>query len=151
MYFVTLSINSGALQFHFSLQQICRLLAVMHVISASIPWFSLTRINEVDDRHLAAFFHQASVGSHISQKKRALPLPESISDLAEYVENFSARLRLAPTTVVNISMLGGEYAYLLDNLLGGPKHSAWILVSRFSSKDEPVVMLRPVHSISQGI
>ncbi|KAI9087156.1 hypothetical protein K1719_030791 [Acacia pycnantha] len=74
--------------------------------------------------------------------------PETTLDLEEYVKSFL--VGLPSMTVVSISLLGRDYTSLLQELLLHPTCvDAWMLVSRFSSKTEPVVMLLPVDSISE--
>lgn len=77
-------------------------------------------------------------------------MPDATVDLAEYVKRFLAGL--PSTTIICISLLGYDYTSLLQELLSYPKRvQAWMLVSRLSFKNEPVVMLLPLDSISQGI
>ncbi|XP_054803798.1 separase isoform X2 [Prosopis cineraria] len=74
--------------------------------------------------------------------------PETTLELEEYVKNFL--VGLPSTAVVSISLLGRDYTSLLQELLLCPTCvDAWVLVSRFSFKTEPVVMLLPVDSISE--
>lgn len=55
-------------------------------------------------------------------------------------------------TMVCISLLGGAYASLLNDLLLYPTCvGAWMLVSRFNSKSQPVVLLLPVDPVIEGI
>lgn len=95
----------------------------------------------LQENQWASYFHQVSVGTHFSEV-----VPTSSLDIAENVNKFFFGLPSA--TIVNITMLRGEYTKLLQELLGHPTCSTWMLVSRFSSKSKPVVMLRPVDLIS---
>lgn len=77
-------------------------------------------------------------------------VPDTTVDLAEYVKRFLAGL--PSTTIISISLLGRDYTSLLQELLSYPTCvQAWMLVSRLSFKNEPVVMLLPLDSILQGI
>ncbi|KAF7803655.1 separase isoform X2 [Senna tora] len=74
--------------------------------------------------------------------------PQSTLDLEETAKKFF--IGLPSAMVVSISLLGSDYASLLQELLlPSTCVYAWMLVSRFGSKSEPVVMLLPVDSISQ--
>lgn len=77
-------------------------------------------------------------------------MPDTTVDLAEYVKKFFAGL--PSTTIITISLLGHDYISLLQELLSYPTCvQAWMLVSRLSFKNDPVVMLLPLDSILQGI
>ena len=55
------------------------------------------------------------------------------------------------TTIVCISLLGGDFASLLTELLDYRSCThAWILLSRFNSNSQPVVILVPVESVLEG-
>ncbi|KHN33472.1 Separin [Glycine soja] len=76
-------------------------------------------------------------------------VPDTTVDLAEYVKKFLAGL--PSTTIISISLLGRDYTSLLQELLSYPTCvQAWMLVSRLSFKNEPVVMLLPLDSILQA-
>lgn len=76
--------------------------------------------------------------------------PKSTEDLEEFVENFFVGFPC--TTAICISLLGGPYAYFLQELLDNPLYvRAWMLVSRLDSESHPIVLLLPVDSISEGI
>lgn len=75
--------------------------------------------------------------------------PDSIQDLEEFVTQFFSGLPC--TTIICISLLGGPYASLLQELLCFPSCvHAWILVSRLNSKNQPISMLLPVDSVLEG-
>jgi len=77
-------------------------------------------------------------------------VPDTTVDLAEYVKKFLAGLPSA--TIISISLLGHDYVSLLQELLPYPTCvQAWMLVSRLSFKNDPVVMLLPLDCILQGI
>ncbi|KAG6652968.1 separase isoform X5 [Carya illinoinensis] len=74
--------------------------------------------------------------------------PDSTQKLEEFVTKFFAGL--PGMTVVCISLLGGAYARLLKNLLLYPTCvGAWMLVSRFNSTSQPVVLLLPVDPVRE--
>ncbi|KAK7302457.1 hypothetical protein RJT34_13347 [Clitoria ternatea] len=153
-------------------QKVSKLLAVMYVISASSERFSLSSFSKaLSESCWSSYFHQASIGTHLTYQffshltgrckssyvtgssgtqQRTFDLlrlvPGSTVDLAEYVKKFLAGL--PSTAIISISLLGRDYASLLKELLPHPTHvQAWMLVSRLSFKNEPVVMLLPLDSI----
>ncbi|GFY89325.1 separase [Actinidia rufa] len=72
--------------------------------------------------------------------------PELLQDLEGYVLRFFQCLPC--TTIVCISLLGGDFASLLTELLDYRSCAhAWILLSRFNSNSQPVVILVPVESV----
>ncbi|GFY89199.1 separase [Actinidia rufa] len=72
--------------------------------------------------------------------------PELLQDLEGYMLRFFQGLPC--TTIVCISMLGGDFASLLTELLDYRSCAhAWILLSRFNSNSQPVVILVPVESV----
>ena len=75
--------------------------------------------------------------------------PESLQDLEEFVQNFFAGFPC--TTATCVSLLGGPYAGLLQEMLqcNSSTHS-WMLVSRLDSKSQPIVLLLPMDSILEG-
>ncbi|KAJ7968102.1 separase [Quillaja saponaria] len=158
-------------------QKVSRLLAALYILSASSSRFSLSsNSKELSENYWASYFHQASIGTHLSYQLFAHlterckvhtvaeaegsyvagsacikegtcdPLrlaPESIGDLEEFVTKFFSCLPC--TTIVCISLLGSEYASLLQDLLLYPiRVHAWLLVSRLNSKSQPIAMLLPV-------
>ncbi|XP_057494488.1 LOW QUALITY PROTEIN: separase-like [Actinidia eriantha] len=72
--------------------------------------------------------------------------PGLLQDLEGYVLRFFQCLPC--TTIVCISLLGGDFASLLTELLNYRSCAhAWILLSRFNSNSQPVVILVPVESV----
>ncbi|KAF8411822.1 hypothetical protein HHK36_004381 [Tetracentron sinense] len=72
--------------------------------------------------------------------------PDSVKDLEEFVTDFF--LGLPSTTIICISLLGGDYASLLKKMLLFPSSfPAWMLLSRLNSKNQPIVMLLPVDTV----
>lgn len=56
------------------------------------------------------------------------------------------------TTTICISLLGGPYATLLQEMLHYPSSvRAWMLVSRLDSESQPILLLLPMDSILEGI
>lgn len=50
-----------------------------------------------------------------------------------------------------MTLLGGAYANLLQELLQLPSCvHAWMLLSRFNSKNQPIVVLVPVNAVLEG-
>ncbi|KAI4296272.1 hypothetical protein L6164_036245 [Bauhinia variegata] len=168
-------------EFPLLFQKVSTLLAVMFIVSASSEQLSLSSFSKsLGDNYWATYFHQASIGTHLAYQFRSRAsgrcqhlvdaegqyvigsscmregtcdllrlAPETTQDLVEYVKKFS--LGLPSTTVVNIKLLGRDYASLLQGLLPYPACvNAWMVVSRLSSKNEPIVTLLPVDSILQA-
>ncbi|KAK7412084.1 hypothetical protein VNO78_03531 [Psophocarpus tetragonolobus] len=153
-------------------QKVSKLLAVMCVVSSSNQQFSLLPLSKaLGESYWSSYFHQASIGTHLTyQFLSHLPgrckgsyvtgsssirectsdylrlVPDTTVDLAEYVKKFLEGL--PSTTIISISLLGHDYTSLLLELLSYPSCvQAWMLVSRLSLKNEPVVMLLPLDSI----
>ncbi|KAL9691962.1 hypothetical protein QQ045_012390 [Rhodiola kirilowii] len=159
-------------------QKVSRLLAALHVLSASTELFSLPKssLKALSDSHWAAYFHQASIGTHLnyqllsswagksiseypSDNKVAISTsdaadkwemlrlaPESVQCLDEFVSNFYQGLPSA--TVLCFSLLGGTLTTVLRELLGYPSTvNALTLLSRFNSINQPIVTLQPVDSV----
>lgn len=75
--------------------------------------------------------------------------PESIKNLEQFVKDFFVGLPCA--TVICVTLLGGAYASLLQELLLYPSWvHAWMLFSRLNSKSQPIVVLLPVNTILEG-
>ncbi|KAK8469090.1 hypothetical protein PHAVU_006G212401 [Phaseolus vulgaris] len=154
-------------------QKVSKLLAVMCVVSSISEQFSLLSFSRVlGENDWSSYFHQASI-THLTyqflspQTGRCKGLyvtgssstrectsdllrlvPDTTVDLAEYVKKFLSGL--PSTTIISISLLGHDYISLLQELLPYPTCvQAWMLVSRLSFKNEPVVMLLPLDSILQ--
>ncbi|KAJ4717002.1 putative Separase [Melia azedarach] len=161
-------------------QKVSRLLAVMYILSSTSKHFSLSSSSkELSESHWASFFHQASLGTHLSyqflsnmsRRCKAQDLlypeglhvpgssytrtemcnslrvsPESIKDLEQFVKDFFVGLPC--TTIICVTLLGGAYANLLQELLPFPSCvHAWMLFSRLNSKIQPIVVLLPVNKI----
>ncbi|KAJ7946655.1 putative Separase [Quillaja saponaria] len=133
-------------------QKVSRLLATIYILSASSEHFSLSSSsnalseirNFADEKFQGSFVAgSACIREETSDLLRLAP--ESIEDLEEFVSNFF--VRLSCTTIVCICLLGREYASLLQDLLLFPINvHAWMMMSRLSSKSQPVMMLLPVDS-----
>ncbi|CAI9103911.1 OLC1v1002504C4 [Oldenlandia corymbosa var. corymbosa] len=157
-------------------QKVSRLLSVIYLLSTSVKAFSLQRGEALSENYWASFFHQASIGIHFNQRVlssmmqktksgkmdsclsssdsgflRALNslrlTPEALSDMGEFVSRFFEGL--PSSTIICVSVIGGAEAILLRELLCCASARAWILVSRLNSKDQPVILLRPMDSLLQ--
>ncbi|XP_014518647.1 separase isoform X1 [Vigna radiata var. radiata] len=155
-------------------QKVSKLLALMCVVSSISKQFSLLSFSRVlSENYWSSYFHQASIGTHLTHQFLSHPsgrskglhvtgsssirectsgslrlVPDTTVDLAEYVKKFFAGL--PSTTIITISLLGHDYISLLQELLSYPTCvQAWMLVSRLSFKNDPVVMLLPLDSILQ--
>nr|GMD92871.1 separase isoform X1 [Ipomoea batatas] len=165
-------IQSTEIPFHF--QKVSRLLAAVYVLSTSVKTFALPSSKVISESHWASFFHQASIGAHFNlqlfstlmKHQNGLNLLDSEGS-KEIGQGKCSTLRLAPgavdnledfvlqyfkslpsSTVVCISFIIGALASLLSQLLSCPSPiQAWILLSRMSSVNRPVVVIIPVHSI----
>ncbi|MQM00180.1 hypothetical protein Taro_032908, partial [Colocasia esculenta] len=152
-------------------QQVSRLIATILLLSMSTGNLSLPFFfHSLNGSQLAAFFHQASVGTYlqhvyisgtkdkgrntkdlqtggltdmIASSSYLRVVPEKLSDLEEFVNNFFQSL--PSFTVICISLLGGDYVNLLGETLLLPSFfPAWMLLSRLHPKEQPIVMLLPV-------
>ncbi|XP_059463278.1 separase isoform X5 [Corylus avellana] len=163
------------------LQKVSQLLATVYVLSASTELFPLfSSCKALSENHWASYFHQASLGTHLSYQffsnMTGRCKVQLVDAEASYVpgstcrEETSNQLRLAPdsiqdleefvtkffvglpdVTMVCISLLGGAYASLLKDLLLYPTCvHAWMLVSRMNSKSQPVVLLLPVDPVIEA-
>ncbi|CAA7401560.1 unnamed protein product [Spirodela intermedia] len=146
-------------------QKICRLIAAIISLSMSTGHFSLPfSFESLTESHLAAFFHQASVGTNLqhmcvsnmkgvdirNQVKGSIFALERLSDLEKFVNTFFNSL--PSFTVVCISLLGGDYVNLLGETLLLPSFfPAWMLLSRLDPKGLPIVMLLPVDFVPEEI
>ncbi|XP_030477632.1 separase isoform X2 [Cannabis sativa] len=163
-------------------QKVSRLLSVVFILAASGELCSLSSSKAISENHWAAYFHQASLGSHLNYQiitndygrhevhhlanavdssstgsnclTAEMPkprfAPESTQDFEEFVENFFQGLPC--TTAICISMLGSSYANFLQEILHHSSCvSAWMLVSRLDSKNQPIVVLLPVDSIIEEV
>ncbi|XP_020220359.1 separase isoform X1 [Cajanus cajan] len=156
-------------------QKVSKLLAVMCVVSSLNEQFSLSSLSKaLAENYWSSYFHQASIGTHLTYQFLShltgrgkgsyvtgsscisectfdllRLVPDTAVDLAEYVKKYLAGL--PSTTIISISLLGRDYTSLLQELLSYPTRvQAWMLVSRLSFKNEPVVVLLPVDSILQA-
>ncbi|KAH9685964.1 Separase [Citrus sinensis] len=87
-----------------------------------------------------------SLKGYCSMKSRISP--ESIKDLEQFVKDFL--LSLPCTTVICVTLLGGAYTRLLQELLPLPSCvHAWMMLSRFNSINQPIVVLLPVNAVLQ--
>ncbi|KAG8650212.1 hypothetical protein MANES_07G013200v8 [Manihot esculenta] len=156
-------------------QKVSRLLSGIYILSSSSERFSLPPCKVLSEGHWASYFHQASLGTHltcqffssITGKHKTANLvddqgsqvtgltcnlprlaPKSVKDLEQFVTDFFSNLPC--TTVICISLIEGPYATLLQDLLMYPSCAcAWMLLSRLNFKSQPIVMLLPVGSISE--
>ncbi|VFQ59063.1 unnamed protein product [Cuscuta campestris] len=72
--------------------------------------------------------------------------PGSVDSLEDFVQQFFKNL--PSSTVVCISLIFGDLAILLSQLLFRPSPiQAWILLSRMSSIDQPVIVILPINSV----
>ncbi|XP_068651534.1 separase [Aristolochia californica] len=154
------------------LEKVARLLAALFFLltvteNSSLPMHCGKSLSSV---HWAAYFHQASVGTYISQHYLSSTsvklkgahftgsedhvsrtcnscrlVPEKLEDLENFVETFFNGLPNVP--IVCISMLGRNYANLVGQMLHVPStFPAWLLFSRFYSDRKPFIMFIPVDS-----
>ncbi|KAG9458960.1 hypothetical protein H6P81_003468 [Aristolochia fimbriata] len=157
------------------LQKVARLLAAIFVLftvtgNSSLPVHCGKSLSSV---HWAAYFHQASVGTYLSQHYLSSTsvklkgahfsgsedhvsqtcsshrlVPEKLEDLKTFVENFFNGL--PSVTIVCISMLGSRYTGLLGRMFHVPStFSAWLLLSRFYSDRKPCIMFIPIDSLNE--
>ncbi|XP_042511471.1 separase isoform X2 [Macadamia integrifolia] len=163
-------------------QKVSRLLAAIFLLSTS-PGFGSLPIcisDTLSVSHWAAYFHQASLGTHLnhqffsskSGKSKTQDstdfegphasgsdstMPENyfrhVPEKVEYLEEYVTDFfqGLPSTTVICISLLGGGYASLLREMLHFPStFPAWMQLSRLNSKCHPIVMLLPVNLVSEA-
>ncbi|KAJ1434987.1 SEPARIN core domain [Sesbania bispinosa] len=155
-------------------QKVSKLLAVMYVVSALSEQFNLSSFSKaLGENYWSSYFHQASIGTHLTYQFLShltgrckgpyvtgtscisegtfdllRLVPDATVELVEYVKMFLTGL--PSTTIISISLLGRDYASLLQELLPySTRVQAWMLVSRLSFKNEPVVTLLPLGSILQ--
>ncbi|XP_024005725.1 separase isoform X2 [Eutrema salsugineum] len=188
-------------------QKVSRLLACLYLLSASSAEFSFECDgNELSASHWVSYFHQASLGTHISyqfisnlsrrHKSQCLSdkevtergcigifslsicgltpvaskcteatcsscmvpdeldlprlAPERTQDLVQFSKEFFNNL--PSSTIICISLLGGALNQLLQELLQiRSPVCAWVLVSRFNMKSQPVATLLPVDSVLEDM
>ncbi|XP_048596928.1 separase-like isoform X3 [Brassica napus] len=161
-------------------QKVSRLLASLYMLSSSSDEFSFECDGkELSASHWVSYFHQASLGTHISYQfisnlsrrhksqclsdkecteatcsscivPGALDLPrlapERTQDLVHFAEEFFNNL--PSSTIVCISLLGGAFCQLLQELMQiRSPVCAWVLISRLNLKSQPVATLLPVDSV----
>ncbi|KAG2240437.1 hypothetical protein Bca52824_090755 [Brassica carinata] len=161
-------------------QKVSRLLASLYMLSSSSDEFSFECDGkELSASHWVSYFHQASLGTHISyqfisrlsrrHKSQCLSdkecteatcsscmvpeawdlpslAPERTQDLVKFAEEFFNNL--PSSTIVCISLLGGAFGQLLQELMQiRSPVCAWVLISRLNLKSEPVAALLPVDSV----
>ncbi|CAN7071285.1 unnamed protein product [Brassica oleracea var. botrytis] len=161
-------------------QKVSRLLASLYMLSSSSDEFSFECDGkELSASHWVSYFHQASLGTHISYQfisnlsrrhksqclsdkecteatcsscmvPGALDLPrlapERTQDLVQFAEEFFNNL--PSSTIVCISLLGGAFCQLLQELMRiRSPVCAWVLISRLNLKSQPVATLLPVDSV----
>ncbi|XP_078444643.1 separase isoform X2 [Wolffia australiana] len=154
-------------------QKICRLIAAVISLSASTGHLSLPfSLKSLTETHLAAFFHQASIGANLqhlyvsnvkdmdikgkNSTKSVLDLQtnirplERVSDLEKFIHASFNNLPSFP--VLCISLLGGDFVNLLGETLLLPSfYPAWLLLSRLDRNKQPIVMLLPVDFFREEI
>ena len=75
--------------------------------------------------------------------------PERTQDLVQFAEEFFNNL--PSSTIVCISLLGGAFCQLLQELMRiRSPVCAWVLISRLNLKSQPVATLLPVDSVIEG-
>ncbi|XP_037451889.1 separase-like isoform X2 [Triticum dicoccoides] len=161
------------------LQEVCRLLTCIFLLSTidSTVQLPLYSKGSLSLNHWAAYFHQASVGTHLNchylASLQALPRRTDskglVGDFANKIDEVPKFLRfssadmehlekhvseffnqLPDVPIVCISMLGGDFVNVLGEALLLPSlFPAWMLLSRFDSTNKPTTMLLPVDSISK--
>ncbi|XP_043718262.1 separase-like isoform X1 [Telopea speciosissima] len=163
-------------------QKVSRLLAAIFLLSTSSGFCSLPVCigDTLSVSHWAAYFHQASLGTHLnhqffstkSGKSKAQDsthfesphasasdstFPENYfrhaPEKVEYLEEYVTDFFqcLPSTTIICISLLGGGYASLLREMLHFPStFPAWMQLSRLNSNCQPIVMLLPVNLVSEA-
>jgi separase len=129
--------------------------------------------------HWAAYFHQASLGTALRQQhlivldskleslasdseehhhsskdvitrvQQALRLiPETVEDLEHFVTDFFKNVPLS--TIICVSLLDSKHVSLLGDLPFNNSSPAWMFLTRFGSKGQPVVLLLPILSNFEG-
>lgn len=74
---------------------------------------------------------------------------ENFSQLEEHVGCFFKKLPDVP--IICISMIGGDYASLLEETLILPSFCpAWVMLSKIDSTNQPITMLLPADKIREG-
>lgn len=79
--------------------------------------------------------------------------PEKVADLPQFVTSFFEGLPYTP--VICLSVIGGSYASLLQQLLSSDSSAshhreAWILITRLKWDRKPITLLLPISEIIQG-
>ncbi|KNA25484.1 hypothetical protein SOVF_006490 [Spinacia oleracea] len=160
-------------------QKVSRLLALIYVVSASREKNQfLISCNVLSENYWAAYFHQASVGTHhdlqllsaislkhgsqmVSKKKgykasdatsmiadTCRTVPESTKEMELYVAKFFENL--PNTTIVCVSLLDASFASLLKELMCYPSGvSGCVLLSHLNADSQPAVIVLPLNTVLQ--
>ncbi|WJX63667.1 separase [Trifolium repens] len=149
------------------LQEVSKLLTVICQISSKSENYSTLFGNDLNEKSWAFFYHQASIGTHLScqfilnfkapnfngssyikdETFMSLRLPETIVDLEEKLTTFLDGLQC--TTIMCMSFVDRKYTHILEKFLSRSS-AAWMLVSRRSVKAKPIVILLPLQPIVEG-
>ncbi|KAH9751960.1 Separase [Citrus sinensis] len=114
----------------------------------NLCWFSLKGYRSMKSRSEEYAFVNEMLPLPNTGKGRWKISPESIKDLEQFVKDFL--LSLPCTTVICVTLLGGAYTSLLQELLPLPSCvHAWMMLSRFNSINQPIVVLLPVNAVLQ--
>ncbi|KAH9685961.1 Separase [Citrus sinensis] len=114
----------------------------------NLCWFSLKGYCSMKSRSEEYAFVNEMLLLPNNGKGRWKISPESIKDLEQFVKDFL--LSLPCTTVICVTLLGGAYTRLLQELLPLPSCvHAWMMLSRFNSINQPIVVLLPVNAVLQ--
>jgi len=76
-------------------------------------------------------------------------MPETVEDLEHFVRDFFKNVPLS--TVICVSLLDSKYVSLLGDLPFNNSSPAWMFLTRFGSKGQPVVLLLPILSNFEGL
>ncbi|XP_078168632.1 separase isoform X1 [Carex rostrata] len=162
-------------EFPLLLQKVSRLLAstlILSTVDRSIP-LPLHLDKSLSLNHWTSYFHQASISTSLdtlyqcainkippnvmagakdeaySNNIKILRFPfENFSQLEEHVGCFFKKLPDVP--IICISMIGGDYASLLEETLILPSFCpAWVMLSKIDSTNRPITMLLPADKIRE--
>ncbi|KAJ4768331.1 hypothetical protein LUZ62_078706 [Rhynchospora pubera] len=162
-------------EFPLLLQKVSRLLAstlMLSTVDCSIP-LPLHLDKSLSLSHWTSYFHQASISTSLdisyqcelnkifekvkggavdaaynSNSKFLRFSFETISQLEEHVGYFFKNLSNVP--IICISMIGGDYACLLEESLILPSFCpAWVMLSKMDSTNQPITMLLPADEIKE--
>ncbi|KAM5568439.1 hypothetical protein ABKV19_016148 [Rosa sericea] len=97
----------------------------------------------------ASYFHQASLGSDMPSSTKRNLAPQKVADLGSFVKSFFERLPSTP--VICLSVIGGSYGNLLQQLVSTDSSlQAWILITRLRSNRKPINLLLPIPEMIEG-